>query len=85
VKKRSPFHEHLYFLVAQKRSLSAVGERLSLETYFWQAWLATVQLVLQADWQDVWHSPQPPVCTDFCSDAVLIVLMCLAICFPPNR
>jgi hypothetical protein len=21
-------------------------------------WLATVQLVLQADWQDVWHSPQ---------------------------
>jgi hypothetical protein len=23
-----------------------------------QAWLATVQLVLQADWQDVWHSPQ---------------------------
>jgi len=26
-------------------------------------WLATVQLVLQADWQDVWHSPQatPPL------------------------
>jgi hypothetical protein len=23
-----------------------------------QAWFATVQLVLQADWQDVWHSPQ---------------------------
>jgi hypothetical protein len=23
-------------------------------------WFATVQEVLQADWQDVWHSPQPP-------------------------
>jgi hypothetical protein len=22
-------------------------------------WFATVQEVLQADWQDVWHSPQP--------------------------
>jgi len=22
-------------------------------------WLATVQEVLQADWQDAWHSPQP--------------------------
>ena len=23
-------------------------------------WLAIPQLVLQADWQEVWHSPQPP-------------------------
>ena len=23
-------------------------------------WFAIPQLVLQADWQDVWHSPQPP-------------------------
>jgi hypothetical protein len=23
-------------------------------------WLAMPQLVLQADWQEVWHSPQPP-------------------------
>jgi hypothetical protein len=27
---------------------------------FSQDWLATPQLVLQADWQDVWHSPHPP-------------------------
>jgi len=27
---------------------------------FSQLWFATPQLVLQADWQDVWHSPQPP-------------------------
>ena len=25
-----------------------------------QTWLPTVQEVLQADWQDAWHSPQPP-------------------------
>jgi hypothetical protein len=24
-----------------------------------QVWLATVQEVLQADWQEAWHSPQP--------------------------
>jgi len=28
--------------------------------FFSQSWLATVQEVLQADWQEVWHSPQPP-------------------------
>ena len=26
--------------------------------------MPTVQLVLQADWQDVWHSPQPPFLTE---------------------
>ena len=26
-------------------------------------WFATPQEVLQADWQEVWHSPQPPVWT----------------------
>lgn len=36
---------------------------LSLYTYFVFShfWFATPQLVLQADWQDVWHSPQPPL------------------------
>ncbi len=27
---------------------------------FSQLWFPTVQDVLHADWQDVWHSPQPP-------------------------
>ena len=27
---------------------------------FSQVWFPTVQLVLHADWQDVWHSPHPP-------------------------
>ena len=30
-----------------------------------QLWLITPQEVLQADWQEVWHSPQPPVFTVF--------------------
>ena len=29
-----------------------------------QLWLATVQLVLQALWQELWHSPQPPWARD---------------------
>ena len=31
-----------------------------LSFLFSQAWFAIPQLVLQADWQEVWHSPQPP-------------------------
>ena len=27
---------------------------------FSQLWLPTVQEVLHADWQEVWHSPHPP-------------------------
>ena len=35
---------------------------LSLTSFltFSHFWLAIPQLVLQADWQEVWHSPQPP-------------------------
>ena len=32
---------------------------------FSHCWFATPQDVLQADWQDVWHSPQPPLTTVF--------------------
>ena len=40
---------------------AAFWRRFSLSTHlFSHFWLATPQLVLQADWQDVWHSPQPP-------------------------
>jgi len=31
---------------------------------FSQLWFPTVQDVLHADWQDVWHSPQPPFFAD---------------------
>jgi hypothetical protein len=39
-------------------------------------WLATVQEVLQADWQEDWHLPQPPVFTVDLIDFVVMVLMC---------
>jgi hypothetical protein len=41
-----------------------------------------VQEVLQADWQEAWHSPQPPVWTVACKDALLTVTIRLAILFP---
>ena len=40
-------------------------------------WFATPQEVLQADWQEVWHSPQPPVATLFTISLVSIVLILL--------
>ena len=44
--------------------------------YFSHFWLATVQEVLQADWQDAWHSPQPPFKADSLRLALLRVLIC---------
>lgn len=38
-------------------------------------WLATVQEVLQADWQEAWHSPQPPLTALSLRLGVLMVLM----------
>jgi hypothetical protein len=43
---------------------------------FSHCWLAIPQLVLQADWQDVWHSPQPPFFALWQRLSVLIVLIC---------
>ena len=44
-----------------------------------QTWFPTVQLVLQALWQEAWHSPQPPVLSDFCIDGLFTVLMCFIV------
>jgi hypothetical protein len=41
--------------------------------FFWQTWLPTVQEVLQADWQEFLHSPQPPVFTVVANFPVTIV------------
>ena len=55
------------------------------EYYFClQTWLPTVQDVLHADWQEVWHSPQPPVLAVACKDSVLIVRIRLAMIIPPQ-
>lgn len=41
-----------------------------------QLWFPTVQEVLHADWQEVWHSPHPPFFTVFCKFFVFRVLIC---------
>ena len=41
-----------------------------------QLWFPTVQDVLHADWQDVWHSPQPPFFMLFFSVLALSVFTC---------
>jgi len=42
---------------AQTGGISSKITYLFLFSHFW---LAMPLLVLQADWQEVWHSPQPP-------------------------
>ena len=46
----------------QERDLywTVKAERNYFVSLFSHCWFAMPQLVLQADWQDVWHSPQPP-------------------------
>ena len=53
--------------------------------YFSHFWLATVQEVLQADWQDAWHSPQPPLAADCFKLALFNVLMCFMISPPKTK
>jgi hypothetical protein len=61
-----------------------------MEAYMWfylrfvfsHSWFATVQDVLHADWQDVWHSPQP-LPAIFFNVGFAIVLMFFIICNPP--
>jgi hypothetical protein len=60
-----------------------LGKKAAWDPYRSQAWLPTVQEVLQADWQDVWHSPHPPVIKVFLSAVPLRVLMCFFMLPPP--
>jgi hypothetical protein len=47
-------------------------------------WLATLQEVLLADWQEVWHSPQPPVFADLTRSLVakVLILFTMGTTFP---
>jgi len=54
---------HSYFLSNLKADF--ISQPFFAFYLFSQAWFATVHDVLHADWQDVWHSPQPPVLTVF--------------------
>ena len=42
-------------------------------------WFATVQEVLQADWQEAWHSPQPPLAQLSLRLALFRVLTCVIV------
>ena len=46
---------------------------------FSQGWLATPQLVLHALWQEVWHSPQPPLTALLAISRVFNVTICFMI------
>ena len=46
-----------------------------------QLWFPTVQEVLHADWQDVWHSPQPPFFTVLFRVCVFNVFTCFITTF----
>jgi len=51
-------------LTADQTQNAAKMAAFPIFSYFFallsHCWLAMPQLVLQADWQEVWHSPQPP-------------------------
>jgi hypothetical protein len=53
---------HSFILIKAELSKPPSGDGGFLAFYYFlsQGWLATPQEVLQADWQDVWHSPHPP-------------------------
>ena len=46
---------------------------------FSQGWFATPQLVLHALWQEVWHSPQPPLTALLAISRVFNVTICFMI------
>jgi hypothetical protein len=48
---------------------------LSLAFLFSHGWFATPHDVLHADWQEVWHSPQPPFFVLSLRSRVLIVFI----------
>jgi len=48
-----------------------------LSAFFSHCWFAMPQLVLHADWQEVWHSPQPPFLALSHRLRVSMVLICV--------
>jgi hypothetical protein len=57
-------------------------EKAGAYLHFSQTWLATPQEVLHADWQEVWHSPQPPVLRVLFRSRVLSVLILFMVTTP---
>lgn len=67
----------------QGRKTPLNDANLKGNNYFAHFWFATVQEVLQADWHEAWHSPQPPFCAVALRFLVFIVLMCFICNDPP--
>ena len=57
-------------------TVRAIVSAASYFAAFSQLWFPTVQEVLHADWQEVWHSPHPPFFMDSFRFLVVKVLMC---------
>ena len=57
----------------------AVRARNHSASLFSQGWFATPQLVLHALWQEVWHSPQPPLTALLAISRVFRVTICFMI------
>jgi len=49
---------------------------------FSQVWFATVHDVLQADWQEAWHSPQPPLQAFSFTDDLVRLFTCFIFSLP---
>jgi len=72
---------HLYFTSPKILGGTASAQKCltNLTANYFTAshfWLATVQEVLQADWQEDWQLPQPPLAAVDLRSALLIVVMC---------
>lgn len=65
-----------YKIIASQLGLRIGKQARSAYLQFSQVWFPTVQDVLQADWQDVWHSPHPPFLIVFCNFLVFNVFTC---------
>jgi len=85
---------HDFFILFQEKRARFPRARIHVDfrsyldwilDWFSHSWLATVQEVLQADWQEAWHSPQPPFAQDSFRLALLMVLICsmidILLCF----
>ena len=65
---------------------SQVESKTDYFAAFSHFWFATPQEVLHADWQEVWHSPQPPFCLLFSRlrvfrVTILFIVTLLNVCY----
>ena len=90
---RTPHFAFGYAAVAHLKNCLPIDKQFFVYVRYYlslfsHCWLAIPQLVLQADWQEVWHSPQPPffalsqrfavsrvlICSIFCSSVMFIYI-----------